>query len=137
MIKIFAKQLIKEGKEEEFLKICAELVEKSRAEEGNVFYSINRSKENDRLFAFIECWKDQAAIEIHNATPHFTTRRRSETEKNILHIRTHRSRISDSGALFCGMPRMTWRPEDSERQIAKRKARPRLLTESDRRCRQP
>jgi quinol monooxygenase YgiN len=73
MIKIFAKQLIKKGKEEEFLKICAELVEKSRAEEGNVFYSINRSKENDRLFAFIECWKDQAAIEIHNATPHFTT----------------------------------------------------------------
>jgi len=24
------------------------------------------------VFAFIECWKDQAAIDFHNATPHFT-----------------------------------------------------------------
>jgi transcription antitermination factor NusG len=66
-----------------------------------------------------------------------TIRNRKEHTAYRLDIRTHRSRTSDSGAFFCGMPRRTWRPEDSERQIVKRKVRPRLLTESDRKCRQP
>ena len=66
-----------------------------------------------------------------------TIRNRKEHTAYRLDIRTHRSRTSDYGAFFCAMPRRTWRPEDSERQIVKRKARPRLLTESDRRCRQP
>ncbi len=26
----------------------------------------------EQVLAFIECWKDQAAIDIHNATEHFT-----------------------------------------------------------------
>lgn len=72
MIKIFAKMLVKEECIDKFIELTKELVEKSRAEEGNVFYSINRSVNDDRTFAFIECWKDQAAIDIHNATPHFT-----------------------------------------------------------------
>ena len=72
MIKIFAKSLVKEECIEKYIELTKELVEKSRAEEGNVFYSINRSVKNDRIFAFIECWKDQAAIDFHNATPHFT-----------------------------------------------------------------
>lgn len=71
MIKIVAKNLIKEGMEEEFKKVVRELVEKSSAEEGNIFYSINQSLDNPREFAFIECWRDQAAIDIHNATEHF------------------------------------------------------------------
>lgn len=72
MIKIFAKLVIKEECVDKFIGLAKDLVEKSRAEEGNVFYSINRSLEDDRTFAFVECWKDQAAIDFHNATPHFT-----------------------------------------------------------------
>ena len=72
MIKIFAKMLVKEECIDKFIELAKELVEKSRAEEGNVFYSINQSVENNCIFAFIECWKDQAAIDFHNATPHFT-----------------------------------------------------------------
>ena len=73
MIKIVARLLVKEDKVEEFKAAAKELVEKSRAEEGNVFYSLNVSTANPRLLAFIECWKDQAAIDVHNATEHFTT----------------------------------------------------------------
>ncbi len=51
--------------------VSKELVEKSRAEAGNVFYSLNMSTTNPRQLAFIECWKDQEAIDIHNATEHF------------------------------------------------------------------
>ncbi len=72
MIKIVAKMLVKADQVEEFKAIAKELVEKSRAEEGNIFYSLNVSTTNPRLLAFIECWKDQEAIDIHNATEHFT-----------------------------------------------------------------
>jgi len=72
MIKIVAKMLVKADKVEEFKATAKELVEKSRAEAGNVFYSLNVSTTNPRLLASIECWKDQAAIDIHNATEHFT-----------------------------------------------------------------
>ena len=72
MIKIVAKMLVKADQVEEFKAIAKERVEKSRAEEGNIFYSLNVSTTNPRLLAFIECWKDQEAIDIHNATEHFT-----------------------------------------------------------------
>ena len=71
MIKIVAKKLVKEGKVQEFKEIVGEHVEKSLAEEGNVFYSINVSTKNPRMLAFIECWRDQEALDIHNATEHF------------------------------------------------------------------
>ena len=71
MIKIVAKKLVKEGKVQEFKEIVGELVEKSLAEEGNVFYSINVSTKNPRMLAFIECWRDHEALDIHNATEHF------------------------------------------------------------------
>ena len=71
MIKIVAKKLVKEGKVQEFKEIVGELVEKSLAEEGNVFYSINVSTKNPRMLAFIECWRDQETLDIHNATEHF------------------------------------------------------------------
>ena len=71
MIKIVAKMLVKADKVEEFKALAKELVEKSRAEAGNVFYSLNVSTTNPRLLAFIECWKDREAIGLHNATEHF------------------------------------------------------------------
>lgn len=71
MIKIVVKNLVKEEKICEFQEIVRELVEKSSAEEGNIFYSINVSTENPRLFAFIECWRDQAALDLHNSSEHF------------------------------------------------------------------
>lgn len=73
MIKIVAKMTVKAGKIDEFKTIARELVEKSAAEAGNVFYTLNASKENPSLFAIIECWRNQAAIDFHNATEHFTT----------------------------------------------------------------
>lgn len=73
MIKIVARMIIKEECIEAFHKAAAELIAKSRAEEGNVFYSLNQSTANPQLHCFIECWKDQEAISIHNATEHFTT----------------------------------------------------------------
>ena len=70
MLKIVGKMKIKEGVLDEFLEIMKELVTKSAAEDGNVFYSINKSTEDDRVYAFIECWKDEEALRVHQATAH-------------------------------------------------------------------
>ncbi len=72
MIKIVAKMPIKADKVEEFKAVAAELVAKSSAEEGNVFYTLNVSKADPSVLAFVECWKDQAAHEYHSKTEHFT-----------------------------------------------------------------
>lgn len=72
MIKITAKLIVKEEKISEFQEMAKELVEKSRAEEGNVSYSLNQSIQNPKVHCFIEIWKDQEAIDSHNASEHFT-----------------------------------------------------------------
>ena len=73
MLKIVAKMLVKAENVDEFKALAKDLVTKSRAESGNVFYSLNQSVANPGELVFIECWKDQAAIDAHNATEHFRT----------------------------------------------------------------
>lgn len=72
MIKIVAKQTIRRDSLDRYYELVKELAEKSRAEEGNVFYTSNQSRSDERVHAFIECWKDDEAIKLHNATEHFT-----------------------------------------------------------------
>ena len=73
MIKIVAKLPVKHECVDAFKAGAEELVKKSAAEAGNVFYSLNASKTVPDLFAFIECWKDQDAVDTHNVSEHFTT----------------------------------------------------------------
>ncbi|MBQ3424287.1 MAG: antibiotic biosynthesis monooxygenase [Clostridia bacterium] len=72
MIKIVAVMKIKAEYVDTFKTLARELVEKSRAEEGNISYSLNELIGDPATLAFIEVWKDQAAIDTHNATEHFT-----------------------------------------------------------------
>ncbi len=71
MIKIVAQNVVKEGKVDEFLAVAKELVEKSRAEEGNISYTLNQNIKKPNVLTFIEIWKDKEAIEAHNASAHF------------------------------------------------------------------
>lgn len=73
MIKIVAWTLVKEGMEELYKAAAKDLVAASAAEEGNITYTLNQDLTNPRMFAMIEIWKDQEAIEKHNASEHFTT----------------------------------------------------------------
>ena len=73
MIKIVACMKVKAECLDTFKTLAKELVEKSRAEEGNVSYSLNELIGDPATLAFIEIWKDQAAIDTHNATEHFTS----------------------------------------------------------------
>jgi quinol monooxygenase YgiN len=64
-ITLTAKLTIKAGKEKEFETLMKEVVPKVRAEEGNLAYTMCRSKENPRVFLFFEEYVDQAAIQAH------------------------------------------------------------------------
>lgn len=71
MIKIVARSLIKEGEVEHYKELAKEMVEKSAAEEGNIYYTLNADRKNPRVLAYIECWKDGEAVKKHNASEHF------------------------------------------------------------------
>ena len=71
MITIVAESSVKPDKTDDFLKIARDLVEASRGEEGNVSYVLYADLKDPAKYTFIENWKDQAAIDSHNATAHF------------------------------------------------------------------
>ena len=64
--------MVREDCVERFQALARELVEKSRAEEGNLSYSLNQNAERPVFHCFIEIWQDQAALDSHNASAHFT-----------------------------------------------------------------
>ncbi|MCL2011390.1 MAG: antibiotic biosynthesis monooxygenase [Cystobacterineae bacterium] len=68
---IVARLAVKAGKEKAFLKVGSELVAATRAEEGNLFYTLYQSAENPTEFIFYEEYKDEAAFETHGASAHF------------------------------------------------------------------
>ena len=72
MIKIVAVMKVKAECVDTFKNLAKQLVAKSREEEGNVSYSLNELVGDPATLAFIEVWKDQDAIDVHNTTEHFT-----------------------------------------------------------------
>lgn len=72
MIVTIARQVIKPECFAVYHALAEELVHKSRAEEGCVGYRSVQSEDDERVHLFLECWRDQDAIDLHGATEHFT-----------------------------------------------------------------
>jgi len=68
---IVARIAVKEGQEKAFIEIASKLVAATRAEEGNLFYTLYQSTENPSVFIIYEEYKDDAAFEIHENSTHF------------------------------------------------------------------
>ena len=47
------------------------VVEGTRTEEGNISYVLHQDLSNPLVYVFVEVWKSQEAIDIHNASEHF------------------------------------------------------------------
>ncbi len=73
MISIVAKFTVNAGEEEKFLALSEELIEASRAEAGCVEYGLHKDVNKESTYCMLEKWKDQAAIDTHNNSKHFTT----------------------------------------------------------------
>lgn len=71
MITIIATFYVKNECVDEFQTLAGECIEASRKEEGNVDYHLYQGKADQTRFFFVEVWKDENAIETHNASEHF------------------------------------------------------------------
>ncbi|HKI89119.1 MAG TPA: putative quinol monooxygenase [Draconibacterium sp.] len=73
MISIVAKFVVKNGKEQKFMEMVNELGIASQAEEGCIEYILHKDVNKPLTYCIIEKWKDQAAIDFHNSSQHFTS----------------------------------------------------------------
>ncbi len=73
MIIIIAKGRIKAGSKDKFVELAAKLVEASQNEDGNIAYHLCEDINDSEVITFQEMWEDQAAIDFHKATKHYTT----------------------------------------------------------------
>jgi quinol monooxygenase YgiN len=62
---------IKTDQVDKFLTEVQEVIDKSRAEEGNASYNLFADLKEKNKFVFVEEWKGQAAVDTHFATEHF------------------------------------------------------------------
>lgn len=56
-----------------YLEIAKELVAASQKDAGCIAYDIFESNTRPEVLMFCETWTDQAALDAHEAAPHFTT----------------------------------------------------------------
>jgi len=70
-IKITAIVAVKAEHRAELLDVFTALVGESRKESGNLRYDLHQDLQNPNRFVFFENWKDQAAVDSHNASVHF------------------------------------------------------------------
>lgn len=73
MISIVAKFTVNAGAEKKFVELVNQLGEASRAEAGCIEYILHKDVQKSLTYCIIEKWKDQAAIDSHNNTSHFTS----------------------------------------------------------------
>ncbi|MFG1732734.1 hypothetical protein PAEVO_13700 [Paenibacillus sp. GM2FR] len=71
MIIIHAEMKVNSELEAEFLESVTELIEASRAEQGNESYKLLKDTEQDHTYLMVEQWTDQEALGLHNASSHF------------------------------------------------------------------
>lgn len=70
-LKIIATIIAKEENDKEIYATLQAVVDGTRTEAGNISYTLHRDTTNPLKYVIIEVWQSQAAIDIHNATPHF------------------------------------------------------------------
>jgi quinol monooxygenase YgiN len=71
MVSIIAILPIKAEKMDEFLAASKDLVAGVGKEEGNLLYTLNRTKKDPNIVVIMERYKDQAAVTAHSSTDYF------------------------------------------------------------------
>lgn len=68
---VFASWLAKEGQLDNVLTLLAGVAKESRAEEGNLFYTIHQNNADKNAIVLYEGYKDEAALAAHRNSEHF------------------------------------------------------------------
>ncbi|HSN59282.1 MAG TPA: putative quinol monooxygenase [Clostridiaceae bacterium] len=70
-MKLVSKRIVKEGQVDCFINIFTDLTGPSRAEKGCLSYELFQDQKDPRVFAIIEEWADQEALDMHKKEEHF------------------------------------------------------------------
>lgn len=71
MVYVVAKNYVKEGKTREFIKLAKQLEKATNDNDaGCIKYVLVRNRDNPSVFAFIEEWTNQEALDAHIAAEH-------------------------------------------------------------------
>ncbi|MFJ8608049.1 putative quinol monooxygenase [Streptomyces sp. NPDC093675] len=70
-LQVVAHHTLAAGKEEETLALYPALAKASRAEPGNVFFTVFRQLDNPREVLIYERYASREAFDAHRETPHF------------------------------------------------------------------
>ncbi len=72
MIKIVAKNYIKEDKINAFIEVATELVKQTREKDaGCIRYELVQDVKDAHILTILEEWEDQASLAAHGASEHF------------------------------------------------------------------
>ena len=72
MITVVAEFAVKPAELDAFLSRCDELIAETRKENGCLSYHLYQDKQQPNLLSFIELWQNQAVLDTHSASAHFT-----------------------------------------------------------------
>lgn len=70
---VIARVFVKEGQESAFAEAATTLLNATRAEEGNISYTLYQSTTDPKEFIFYEEYKDEVAFAAHGSSEHFAT----------------------------------------------------------------
>jgi len=71
MIKVVAKNVLKEGTKEKVLALLDEMIEKTRKEDGCIVYELFEDLDDPNSLAFIEEWESMEKLQAHIDSEHF------------------------------------------------------------------
>ncbi|WP_153715947.1 putative quinol monooxygenase [Eikenella corrodens] len=83
MITVVAQFEVKPAELDKFLQHCDELIAETRKENGCLSYHLYQNTQQSNQVSFIELWQNQAVLDTHSASAHFTCRNR----QRCLHFR--------------------------------------------------
>ncbi len=64
--------IAKEGSEAKMKELLTAMVAPSKVEDGCIFYDIFQYENNSRKFMAVESWRDEAALDGHKGTSHYS-----------------------------------------------------------------
>lgn len=89
MVVLAVTWMAKVGRESEVAGIFSKLTEESRKESGCLTYQVHKHKTDPRRFFIYEQYKDDAALEIHRAAPHFLQYAKKELPRIAERVEGH------------------------------------------------
>lgn len=73
MVVLIAKNTVKQGMQQAFLRLAKEMIEKTRQEAGCIYYDLASDQSNPQVYYFIEKYANMQAVEVHRRTAYFQT----------------------------------------------------------------